>query len=474
MRAWFGALVAVCFVGACGPSEWRPPSAEDSHEDPNKLRPGYGNDALHTWWPLTEPEVAAVQGAERARQGDAHALLALAIMASGDKRDADTYTRYFTRFDRFVADQRAAVESAGEPEKRGDALNRAMHHVFLNGSPNKQDPKIGAYELDQARLSQIFEQGHYNCISSALLYATLACAFSLPVRAAITETHAFIDFGPEDGKRVDVETTTATGFGEIHDEKFYRDAAKDWSSSRGLKPMTYDEYKKREIVPPYVLVARGMSDKRIVNDDTQGRLAEAAAILAPDDVDSVHNRMASYLNEAKWLYEHKAYRTVLRLIEVVAPFVSDVASRFPKNDKLMSDVAWMAWHDANALLVVGRGDEAVEMAEEGLDHLQPTWDDAKSIRKNLLNVLMNRMTEAAQVSHEYEKSLGAIQKHIDACRTDDSCLNNLYLTFDSWCVKYQLAKDWPSAKKVMQTCIGLLPDDTRCHHTLEGLTSQHP
>ena len=231
-----------------------------------------------------------------------------------------------------------------------------MHKTFFTGPPNKSDPKMGAYELNQARLSQVFEQGHYNCISSALLYTALARAYSLPVRGVMTEVHAFVDFGPVDGPRLDVETTSERGFGEVHDEKFFRDWAKDWSSSRGLRPLTIDDYKKREILPPHVLVARAMMDDRIwgKDDDTKNRLSEVAGMLAPEDADVVHNRLASYANEAKWLFEHKAFRTILRMMDVVAPFVSSVPDRFPKNEKLLSDVGWIAWHDAKALSVVGR------------------------------------------------------------------------------------------------------------------------
>jgi len=465
------AIVAALLL-ACGQSEWRPPQEADSHEDPAKLRPGYGNEQLHTWWPITSTEAEVLAGAERARQGDAHALLAFGIFASADARDEASYARYARRFDAFVTTQHDAITNATDDPKRGDLLNRAMHTTFLTGSPNKSDPKLGAYELDQARVSQIFEQGHYNCVSSAMLYVALARAFSLPVRAAITETHAFVEFGPDDSQ-LDVETTNANGFGEVHDEKFFRDAAKDWSSSHGLKPYSMDEYKKREIVPPYVLFAREMWDKRVVNDETQGRLAEAATLLAPDDPDTVHNRMALYSNEANWLFEHKAFRTILRMIEIVSPFVSSVPDRFPKNEKLLASVAWLMWHNAKALAVVNRGDEATAIASDVYDRVQPTWPEATSLKHNLLWIMADRMTEL-DTKHEYEKSLAVIEKHITACHDDSVCLNNLYLTFDGWCVHYQLAQDWPNAKKVMEKCISLLPDDTRCHHTLEGLNSQHP
>ena len=468
---WFF-VAALLF--ACGPTEWRPPQEADRHEDPAKLRPGYGNDQLHVWWPLTPAEADAIAGADKARQGDAHALLAFAIFASADKRDEGSYARYVQRFDAFVATQHDSITGAADDQKRGDLLNHAMHTTFLTGTPNKADPKMGAYELDQARVSQIFEQGHYNCISSAVLYTAIARAFSLPVRGAITETHAFVDFGPDDGPHADVETTNATGFGEVHDDKFFHDWAKDWSSSRGLKPMTIEEYKKREIVAPYVLVARLMHDKRTNTDDaTTGRLSEVSAILAPDDHESVQNRLASYANEAKWLFENKASRTLLRMIDVIGPFVSDVPNRFPNDADFLSTVGWIAAYDAHALEVLGKGDDALAIADDVLDRIRPSWREGDKLRQNLVNVITDRLTEL-QVAHEYEKSVAVATKHAQACHDDAACLNNLYLSFDAWCVHYQLQKDWANAKMVMQKCVSLLPDDTRCHHTLEGLNSQHP
>jgi hypothetical protein len=466
MRTW--ALALVSLLMGC-PSEWRPPSEADSHEDPMKLRPGYGNDTLHTWWPLTDVEVTAVQGIDKARAGDAHALFALAIFASATVRDAERYARYTQRLDRFIDDARAGIEGSKDDWHRGDTLNRSMHRVFFTGTRNKSDPEIGAYELDQARLTGIFDEGHYNCISSALLYTVVALAFSLPVRGVMLPTHAFVELDPEgQDKRIDVETTTEDGFDRVHDEKFYAEAAAKWSSSRGLKPMTFDDYKKREIVPPYALVARAMQDKRVNNDDTQGRLSEVAAMLEPENPELVHNRMASYENEAKWLFEHKASRTTVRMMEIVAPVVSDIAARFG-NTKLMSNVVWMAWYDAQALLVIGRGDEAAAIADDALDHIQPTWDDAKSLRNNFIGIIDDRMLEL-NTKGEHEKSIAVVKRHVTDCMANSACLNNLYVAFDNWSTKYQAAGDAANAKKVLQSCIELVAGDTRCRAALETLS----
>lgn len=468
------ALATILVLAACGPGEWRPPTSQDSHEDPAKLRPGYGNDALHAWWPLTDAEVATLQNADKARQGDAHALLAFAILGSGTVRDAAGYERITRRFDAFLESERPSIEGAPDEKARGDLLNRAMHKFFFTGAANPKDPEIGAYELDQARLASIFDGGHYNCISSALLYTSLSRAFSLPVRGVMTKTHAFVELDPDgSNERIDVETTYPEGFGKVHDAKYYADAAKKWSSDRGLEPMTLDDYQKRQVLAPYVLVARAMNDKRIMNDDTQGRLYEAAATLAPDDAGSVEDRIISYENEAKKLHDQKAFRTLLHMVEVIASPVSDAATQYPRNPKIMRGVAWLAWHNAHALLVTGRGDDGVAIADDALDHVDPSWEDAKDLRDGFTGVLLDEMTDLAEHG-EYEKSVAVVRKHIESCRTNDACLNNLYLTFDGWCVKHQLAKDWARAKKDMEVCISLLPDDTRCHHTLSGLQRLHP
>ena len=44
-------------------------------------------------------ETLAVRGIDKAREGDAHALFALAILGSGDMRDDASYHRYVSRFD---------------------------------------------------------------------------------------------------------------------------------------------------------------------------------------------------------------------------------------------------------------------------------------------------------------------------------------------------------------------------------------
>ena len=139
----------------------------------------------------------------------------------------------------------------------------------------------------------------------------------------------------------------------------------------------------------------------------------------------------------------------------------------------MGLVALASWYDATALEVVGRGNEAIDIANDALDRFDPSWPDAKMLRDGFITVLNNRMT-VLHTQGQFEQALSVVEKRVALCHDEAACLNNLYLVFDDWCAHYQVAQDWPKAKEVLQKCIGLLPDDTRCHKTLAALESLHP
>src|SRR5262245_52088116 len=251
---WVAVAALLLMVGCASSQAWKPPTSQDRRDDPAALRPGYGNGELHTWWPLTAPEAAALAGIPQARQGDAHALLALGILASADQRDAASYAAYQKRVDEFLAAEKPAVDGAADDWHRGYELNRAMHRVFFNG----ERTELGSYDFYQSRLTGIFTQGRYNCLSSAVLFAILARGYGLPVRAAVVPTHVFVEMGQPGAKIIEVETTSDTGFDWVHDQRFYAEEAAGWSSRRGLRPVTLDDYQHRSIVAPHRLMALAM------------------------------------------------------------------------------------------------------------------------------------------------------------------------------------------------------------------------
>jgi hypothetical protein len=465
MVALLTVLASSCATSGGVP--WKPPATLDVGDVPAQVRPGFGNAALHTWWPFTAPEVAALAQLDQARQGDAHALLALAILASGGERDAASYARYQQRVDQFIADMKPVLAAAPDDWHRGYELHRAMHRVFFNGSGELQ-----GYDLNQARLTGIFNGGHYNCLSSAMLFVVLARGLGLPVRAALVPTHVFVEMDVPGGKIIEIETTSSTGFDWIHDKHFYTEAALTWSASRGLRPVTLEEYQHRIILEPHQLMAYAMRDPRVSTDDQQrDRLYEASALVFPDNPEFQLGRLQVYDKEAHDLYEAKAWRTTAALFDAVGPAVADIAAR-TKDAQALELVSWARWHQAHALAIVGRKQEATALVSEGLEHVDPSWKDAATLRVNYVSLFNDVLCEL-MASKDYAGAAKAYGEHRDACRSEPVCASNVAVIYGNWSIDYANAGDWPSARRVLQECVSELPSDSRCRAALTDLESRH-
>jgi hypothetical protein len=468
MRRSTGLLISL-LAGACATSDaWKPPTARDTGDVPAVLRAGHGNTELHTWSPLTEAEAAALRGLEQARQGDAHALLALAIVASGDQRDTASAASYQQRVDRFLAEVKPTIDAAPDDWHRGYELHRAMHRVFFAGGT----AELGGYDFYQPRITGIFAGGHYNCLSSAMLFAVLARGVGLPVRAAVVPTHVFIEMGAPGAKILEIETTSATGFDWIHDDRFYREGAASWSGRRGLRPVTLDEYQHRAIVQPYQLMAEAMINSyRDESETDRNRRYELAGVVDPDNPEMQKRRIQVYDNEAYQLFELKAWRTMVKLFDTVHPAVSDIGAK-SKDSGTLELVSWANWYHASGLMVVGRQDEAIALMAASLEHFDTAWPDAEKLKNNYLNVLVNRLGELI-VRKDYPTAVTTIGNYRDLCRSSDGCVNNASIIYANWSIDHQNAGDWQSARKVLQDCVGALPNDSRCRDALADLESRH-
>jgi hypothetical protein len=458
----------VAALAACATtSTWTPPAARDTRDDPTGLRPGYGNEALRTWWPLTPPEIAAIAGVPAAKNGDAHALLALALVASGDHRDAGSHAEYTARVDRFVAALRPTMAAAADDWHKGYELNRAMHREFFSGD----GAELGGYTFEQARVTGIFTKGRYNCLSSAVLYVVLARAFDLPVRADVVPTHVFVELARPGGKVFEIETTSAKGFDWVHDARFYREDAARWSGSRGLRPVTLEEYQQRKVIAPYQLMALAMRDARSGDEKDRPRLRELAALVDPDDAEAGRDRLQQIVNESVELYKSGAWRTMVRMFDVVWPALDAVAAR-TRDAKTAELASWANWNYANALLIVGRADEALARTKDGYARLDASWPDAEKLRNNYAVVINDRLGTLV-TAKDYGKALEVYSANRDACRADRICVSNVAIAYLNQSGDAQNAGDWPAARAALQACVTELPADARCKDGLADLESRH-
>jgi hypothetical protein len=460
-------LVLSATLNGCASHEWKPPAALDSGDDPAKRRAGYGNAELHAWWPLTAPEVEALRALPAARQGDAQALLTLALVASGDHRDAGSLARDRERIDRLVAEVRPTIAAAQDDWHRGYELNRAMHQRLFAGGG-----ELGGYELHQAKVTTLLAEGHYNCLSSAMVYLVLARAFGLPVRAALVPTHVFVELGAPGGKLIEVETTSATGFDWVHDARFYAEDAAGWSSKRGLRPVTLDEYQHRTMVEPYQLMATAMlGQAATVAEPDRSRLLELAAIVDPGNEALLFERARIYNNEAVALYDARAWRTMASMMDTVQPAVKELGARSTAA-KTQELVSWLNWYYAHALMIVGRHDEAVARADEGLSRLDGQWGDAPKLKNNYVGVVEDHFNDLA-AKKDYPAAAKVFTDHREACLASPTCGHNAGIIYSNWSIDQANAGNWPAVRQVLQDCVAALPAFPDCAAALKDVEARH-
>lgn len=216
-------------------------------------------------------EVPAPKGLEAklvddARDGklDSMSLLEAALVASGVP-DADVGDEV-KRVRAAIAPAVARVRARPTQHARGDALLRALHEtVFRRYS-------IGATEVDG-----VARTGEYNCLSSAIVYVVAAEGLVDAARAMVTRYHAFARV-TADGKAVDVETTTAVGFGADRDALMTPEFVKRIAGDDTTPAEMLADLKSPEELPLLSLVA-GVYSNRAVGLAARGDLAAATVAL---------------------------------------------------------------------------------------------------------------------------------------------------------------------------------------------------
>lgn len=87
--------------------------------------------------------------------------------------------------------------------RQGEWLLRYLHKNFLK-----------TYRADKTLLTDILDQGFYNCVSSTVLYMIAGKTLGLRIEGVETKTHVFARFmsAEHNGHSIDVETTVIYGF----------------------------------------------------------------------------------------------------------------------------------------------------------------------------------------------------------------------------------------------------------------------
>jgi hypothetical protein len=181
--------------------------------------------------------------------------------------------------------------------------------------------------------------------------------------------------------------------------------------------------------------------------------------------------MEAYNNEGVSLYDAKAWRTMARLFDVVAPAIKELAAG-STDAKTLTLASWTTWYHAYALTIVGRRDEGLALVPDGLARIDASWEDAPKIRNNFLAIINDRLHELLEAK-DYAGAEAAFATFKAPCTADEVCASNAGIIYLNWSIQHQNAGDWQSARQVLQRCLAELPGESRCRAALGDLEAQH-
>jgi tetratricopeptide (TPR) repeat protein len=267
-----------------------------------------------------------------------------AVLLASGVRDAGRRKQYIKQLDALEGKARETTGKATGTLEKGEKLLAFLH--------DPKGPLAKGYVSRQTDLSAVLDQGTFNCVSSATLYAVLGRRLGLDIRAIEVPEHAFAIL--YDGTRhADVETTTSSGFDPARDQA----SREQFQAKTGFRYIPDSNRDQRREVSEAGLVAIiyynhgvGLTEQK---RHYEALLAYFRAMSLDREFDSaVKNALASLANWGNELCDGGKFEEAVSVIRTGLELA-------PKDALLLSNykAAWQQWAEAAA--TAGKDDEAI-------------------------------------------------------------------------------------------------------------------
>lgn len=470
------------------------------------------------WSQLSQFEEQSLSKITAAKRGNTDALLRLYLIASGDIRQLKEFSKIKYRLNKFYREVGTDIANEKNDWEKGYQLNRAMHNYFFR--ENDQSSTLN-YDADQSQMSEIFRSAKYNCISSTMLYIYLAKKLHLDVQAVILPTHTFVQLNLGNGKKIEVETTSANGFDWIHDRKFYKLQSSKWFSKRSLKPSTYEDYKNRRIVSAVELAAVDMNTQHTflqrMSRENKIRLLEMSVLIAPTESDNLLSLLYGYNNEFIRFNKQNDFKSVKPLYNKTYQWMSALWMNQPVDRvKILKAFRWYFSQAAYTFMKTGELSKAETIFLQHYDDVKKHTQDEPGIMNNYRAIfhgllkkylLKNQIKQADRLiskvnvkgfengrwqkivmwyyGKQLEKKwqvknwLAVINlydhfKHQKLNIADSKQFEqNVTAAFQNQSLTFERKGNWRGAAEVLLQCIEKIPLASNCMKNLERLRHQH-
>ncbi len=409
-------------------------------------RSDFANSTLPIWSQLGAFESLAVSRMPAARDGDADALLALYLLASGEPVTKRDYFDLRDELNTWI--EELPLSDGQQPAADAHRLFVSMHSRYLGTDLVSNDMPV-MYREDQSQLSKVFSSGEFNCISSAMLYVVAARKLNLPVDGVVLPSHAFVQLSLS-GRTIEVETTSFTGFDVPHDEAFYSADYSDWFSARSLAPPTYEDYLDREIVSPYELGIFNMINQHtaeaVMPYRDRMRLAELRGYYRPWDESAQKSRLAYYYQEYVHLRERGDFNTALRMYQQLDGYLEELARRRFEDEEIPVLLTAVQAQMADTLVKTGDQEAGLVLAR----HLLQTRDfpeTARTVESHLFSVVSRYAVDRAEEA-DYPSARLAFNALEFQCLKNRVCNSGLAQVYSAWAMHYVEDRDWERSADV--------------------------
>ncbi len=415
------------------------------------------NSTVSIWSDLTDFELVALQRLSKSQEADADTLLMLYLLASGNSRTFSGYNKTLKTIDDFINKIADKVNNEPSEWRKGYLLHQAMHkHFFIQAK--KTSVRSSGYDFDQTQLSEIFRSKKFNCISSSLLFVILAKKFNWNVKGVLLPSHAFVQMTLTNGKIIEIETTSITGFDWVHDKIFYQSKNNRWFKERGLAPSTLQQYQKRQILTPFKLGLSNMTNQHIakkrMSSKDRSRQYELLSTLQPNNLNAIKSRLYFYNNEFVALDKRKNYKKLSNLYKKIQLFLDSLVVQTFEDKEIYNMLAWISVQKSLSAFNNSAEEKALGLAQDTIKLLAKDIKDREKITKNLFFIL-NSVSKNRVDNLQFEAALAVYQGDHLKCLINNLCESSIGYIFSKWASFYWKKKQWKDVIEKYRTFLSL-------------------
>ncbi len=409
----------------------------ESNEIFNEPRTNFGRNSLGIWSPLTPFEVKVLT-----RDHDRYdEFLALALIGSGDSRTEEEFLVVKKRVWDFIVAVTPKIKKVKEFWRKGSILYHEVQKAFY---PSVLGSKP-MYSFNQTKLSTLVRKGEYNCISSAILFGIIAHHFGLNPQGVSVPSHAFLQISdPKTGTIIEVETTNAHGYNQVHDEAYYTSQESNWYSSRDLPPITYEDYLKRDIVSLKGLIIQNMSNQhartRTMSLLDRMRLIEVKTHLDSKDIDHINTLIFMYQEETHRLITSDS-ATYLRFINTIRPTMTALADMPDCPSYFYDTYRWIVIEEARWFIGNNQHEYALDGLAEYIQHIPQADSNHAKMTRFKANYYYDALDSLTQ-QDRFTEALDFQNKYAHVCEEVEWCAKQMGWVYNTWIVQLWKKEEW--------------------------------